>query len=136
MNPKLWLYFEALNKPHLGIEIVQIMLRLEAELKAYALLYPALSGKASEPIKDILQPEELCGLIMLYTGIPLLVGTERTSIYNVRTHQKVLNLEFRLPECKLLLDYEDLAVKEDFSLYTEKMFRESYIEEADYDSNY
>ena len=136
MNPKLWLYFEALNKPTLGIEIVQIILRLEAEFKSYALLYPVMSVKPSEPIKDILQPEELCGLIMLYTGIPLLVGTERTSIYNVRTHQKVLNLEFRLPECKLLLDYEDLAVKEDFSLYTEKMFRESYIEEADYDSNY
>lgn len=136
MNPKLWLYFEALNKPHLGIEIVQIILRLEAELKSYALLYPGMSGRPIEPIKDILQPEELCGLIMLYTGIPLLVGTEKTALFNVRTHQKVLNLEFRLPECKLLLDYEDLAVKEDFSLFAEKMFRESYIGEADYDGNY
>ena len=135
MNPKLWLYFEALNKPTFGIEILRIVLRLEPQLQAYALLYPVTPVKSAEPIKEILQPEELCGLIMLYTGIPLLVGTERTALYNVRTHQKVLNLEFLLPECRLLLDYEDLALKEDFSLYTEKMFRESYIEEADYGSD-
>lgn len=115
MNPRFWLYFKALDRPFPGTGLAKLILRLEGDLETYALLYPDLPDLNLQPVVEPCSPAEFCGLMQLYTGLPLVVGTEQTAIYQALTHQKVLSLEFRLPECYLLLDYEDLSIKKDLS---------------------
>lgn len=127
MNPKIWLYYYALGQSPPGLPISRMVIRLENGLNCISLAYPEGNGN---PIQGTLRPEELCGLADIYLGIPFLVGTEKTGIYNGESHQKVLSMSLSLPDCLAIIDYEDYPVKFDFSDILETFLRNECLEVA------
>lgn len=125
MNPKIWLFYYALEQSPPGLPINRIVVRLENGLNCLSLVYPEGTGN---PIQTTLKAEEFCGLASIYLGIPFLIGTERTAVYNGETHQKVIAMSLSLPDCLATIDYEDYPVRLNFSDSLENFLRDKCLE--------
>lgn len=125
MNPKLWLFYYALDQSPPGLPISRIVIRVENGLNCLTLVYPEGNGN---PIQTAIKAEEFCGLASIYLGIPFLVGTEKLAIFNGETHQKVISMSLSLPDCLAVIDYEDYPVRLDFSDNLENFLRDKCLE--------